>query len=276
LAALKSLTALNLGNTKVTDAGLKELAPLENLTTLGLKGTQVTDAGLKELAPLKNLTELHLSGTQVTDAGLKELAPLKNLTDLYLTASQVTDAGLKGLAPLKNLTTLHLDRTQPVADPRGQKAHPSWTRVNAADGNFRALFPVEPKRSKSEDILAFEYRATIPDSAVAFFITFTPNIDTSVSLDTRLTASQDSTKSSRNAQRRSVDICGYAGREMTHEYTHANHRVVSRHRIFYAGTDMYHLLVLAVDPETFPEEDANLFFSGFELLKESKKKGAPP
>jgi hypothetical protein len=63
---------------------------------------------------------------------------------------------------------------------------------------------------------------------------------------------------------------------MTHEYTHANRTVVSRHRIFYAGTDMYHLLVLAIDRKTFPEEDANHFFSGFELLNESKEKGAPP
>lgn len=160
---------------------------------------------------------------------------------------------------------------QPLADPRGRKAHPSWIRVNAADGHFQALFPKDPKRSKSADPFGFEYRASIPDRAVSFFITFTPNIDTNVSLDTRLTASQDSTTASRNAQRRTVDICGYAGREMTHEYTASNRTVVSRHRIFYAGTDMYHLLVLAVDHETFPEEDANLFFSGFELLKESKE-----
>jgi hypothetical protein len=164
---------------------------------------------------------------------------------------------------------------RPLADPRVRKAHPSWTRVNAADGNFRALFPVEPKRSKSADFLAFEYTAVRPDGAVAFFITFTPNIDTSVSLDARLTGTQDSRKS-RSAQRRSIDICGYAGREMTHEYTDANRPVVSRHRIFYAGRDMYHLLVLAIHHETFPEEDANLFFSGFELLKESEEKGAPP
>jgi hypothetical protein len=167
---------------------------------------------------------------------------------------------------------------QPLVDPRGREAQGSWTRVDAADGNFRALFPKEPKRSKTEDPLGFVYSAAIPDEAVAFYIIFTPNIDTSVSLDTRLTASQDSTKSSRNAQRRSVEICGYAGREMTHEYAdmHDNHTVVSRQRIFYAGTDMYQLLVLAIDHKTFPEDDANHFFSGFELLKASKENGAPP
>jgi hypothetical protein len=264
LAQFKNLTVLYLNRTQVTDAGLKEVALLKNLAELHLPDTQVTDTGLKELAPLKNLTTLNLSYTQVTDAGLKELAPLKNLTKLYLRGTQVTDPGLEGLAPLKNLTTLHLNGT-----------NPSWTRADAAEGHFRALFPEEPKRSKTADPLGFVYKASIPGQAVGFYIFFTPNIDTRVSLDTRLTASQDSTKSSRNAQRRSIDICGYAGKEMTREYTDANHTVVSRQRIFYAGKDMYQLMVLAVDRETFPEEDANHFFSGFELLKESKKRAAP-
>jgi|GEM_PF-2505728 len=53
-ALRKPVIEVQLSNTKVTDAGLKELAPLKNLTTLDLGGTNVTDAGLKELAPLKN------------------------------------------------------------------------------------------------------------------------------------------------------------------------------------------------------------------------------
>ena len=77
---------LDLGDTQVTDAGLKELKELKNLTLLDLGGTQVTDAGLKELKDLKNLTSLDLGGTQVTDAGLKELKDLKNLTSLDLAA----------------------------------------------------------------------------------------------------------------------------------------------------------------------------------------------
>ena len=73
---------LDLCLTKVTDAGLKELAALKRLTKLGLTDTKVTDAGMKELAALKNLTSLILVNTKVTDAGLKELAALKNLTSL--------------------------------------------------------------------------------------------------------------------------------------------------------------------------------------------------
>ena len=64
---------LSLGHTKVTDAGLKELAGLKSLQSLYLYSTDVTDAGLKELAGLKSLQSLLLGSTKVTDAGLKEL-----------------------------------------------------------------------------------------------------------------------------------------------------------------------------------------------------------
>lgn len=112
LVGLKSLHTLNLGGTHVTDAGLKELANLKSLHALFLGGTQVTDAGLKELAGLKSLHTLWLFGTQVTDAGLKELAGLKSLHTLNLGGTQVTDVGLKQLAGLKDLHTLNLVNTK--------------------------------------------------------------------------------------------------------------------------------------------------------------------
>ena len=43
------MSELDLSNSAVTGAGLKELAGLTNLTTLGLGGTKVTDAGVKGL-----------------------------------------------------------------------------------------------------------------------------------------------------------------------------------------------------------------------------------
>ena len=92
------VTVILFYNTKVADAGLKELSALKNLTSLRLFDTQVTDAGLKALAPLKNLSTLYLGSTKVTDAGLKELATLKNLTTLSLEReTKVTDAGIKEL-----------------------------------------------------------------------------------------------------------------------------------------------------------------------------------
>ena len=109
---------LCLNLTKVTDAGLKELASLKSLEALYLAGngpgneTQITDVGLKKLAGLKSLQILDVRGTKVTGAGLKELAGLKNLQELYLTGCQVTDAGLKELAGLRSLEVLHLGNTK--------------------------------------------------------------------------------------------------------------------------------------------------------------------
>ena len=50
-----------------------EKAPGKPVITVSLNDTKVTDAGLKELATLKNLTTLDLGFTKVTDAGVKEL-----------------------------------------------------------------------------------------------------------------------------------------------------------------------------------------------------------
>ena len=112
LVGLKSLTHLNLRNTKVTDEGLKELANLPRLAHIDLICAEVTDKGLKNLANVKQLTHLNLSFTGVTDAGLKELVGLKQFNSLDLTGTEVTDAGAKELANLKQLTRLALRGTK--------------------------------------------------------------------------------------------------------------------------------------------------------------------
>jgi hypothetical protein len=126
---------LNLQATKVTEAGLKELAPLKKLAFLFLFPPQITDATLRTLremnmlhvlygfhgkdddlrlyhgARLKSLDEViyvDLSHTRVTDKGLKELVGMKNLQRLDLDETRVTDAGLKELKGHKNLRTLYL------------------------------------------------------------------------------------------------------------------------------------------------------------------------
>src|SRR5438874_12707779 len=69
----KPVLEVYLGNTKITDAGLKELNELKNLVVLDLDNTVVTDAGLKELKELKSLKVLSLGDAKITDAGLKNL-----------------------------------------------------------------------------------------------------------------------------------------------------------------------------------------------------------
>ncbi len=117
LAGLKSLQALYLAGTPVTDAGLKELAGLTSLQTLDVRWTKVTDAGMKELAGLKSLQRLYLNHCDVTGAGLKDLTVLKNLQILNIGGTQVTDAGLKEAAGLKSLQSLIMWGTK--ATPAG-------------------------------------------------------------------------------------------------------------------------------------------------------------
>ena len=70
-AELMTLDAL--GDTRVTDAGLKHVKEVKSLHRLDLRMTQVTDAGLKELKECRGLQRLILFETLVTDAGLREL-----------------------------------------------------------------------------------------------------------------------------------------------------------------------------------------------------------
>ncbi len=104
-------TALNVAK-EFTDAGLAPLAPLaEKISSMDLAKTKVTDAGLKNLAAFKNLKELHLEGTGISDAGLDHLKNLTSLEYLNLYNTKVTDAGLPKLAALTQLKSLYLWQT---------------------------------------------------------------------------------------------------------------------------------------------------------------------
>jgi internalin A len=64
---------LNLGKTRLTDAGLEHLATLSSLTNLNLADTRVTGDGLKRIAAMQGLRELIVMGTGVTDGELSSL-----------------------------------------------------------------------------------------------------------------------------------------------------------------------------------------------------------
>jgi uncharacterized membrane protein len=101
LAVLRPLAPqtvwLNLGGTRITDAGLSTVAQFKNLTRLHLNRTAVSDRGLPQLAGLQRLEYLNLYGTGVSDAGLEALAALKRLRTLYVWQTSVSDSGLERL-----------------------------------------------------------------------------------------------------------------------------------------------------------------------------------
>ena len=97
LAELKSLKAVNLDDTQVSDAGLAHLVELKSLEGVSLNNTHVSDTGLAHLAELKSLTGLCLQDTQVSDAGLPHLAELKSLESLDLNHTKISDPGIQQL-----------------------------------------------------------------------------------------------------------------------------------------------------------------------------------
>jgi hypothetical protein len=111
----KNLTVLNLGATRVGDAGLASLKDCKALKTLVLHWTKITDAGLSNLKECKNLTRLWVDHTKVSDAGMVNFQDFKDLTELNLAGTKVGDAGLAHFKDCKKLKYLYLDDT-PVGD----------------------------------------------------------------------------------------------------------------------------------------------------------------
>ncbi len=88
---------LKLSDTRLTDAGMPEVAKLKNLNKLYLERTQISDAGLQQLKDVPYLELLNLIGTKVTDKGLLALSQHKALKQVYVWKSAVTEAGIEAL-----------------------------------------------------------------------------------------------------------------------------------------------------------------------------------
>ena len=102
--AVTQLESLNLGCTRVTDGGLKQLRGLTQLQTLNLSKTRVTDMGLGYIAGLARLQDLVLAGTRITGTGLQDLKRLTELQSLSLSETKVTNGSLESLGGLTHLT----------------------------------------------------------------------------------------------------------------------------------------------------------------------------
>jgi hypothetical protein len=93
LGQISSLRYLALGDTSLTDAGLKHLRESRKLTSLGLSRTRISDIALESLSDKTGLYELDLNETAVSDIGLESLYNLVNLKNVRLTETQTTAEG---------------------------------------------------------------------------------------------------------------------------------------------------------------------------------------
>ncbi len=73
------VTLVNLPQSEVSDADLKQLEALTDLQELCLSDAKISDAGLQHLRGLTQLQVLDLEGTKVGDAGLEYLEGLTRL-----------------------------------------------------------------------------------------------------------------------------------------------------------------------------------------------------
>lgn len=113
IAHLTGLRSLSLGQTAVTDRGIRYIRNLKYLECLYLP-PRVTDRGMAYVAELTALKRLYIGYVvdgQVTDAGLRHLSKLTSLEELALTGQRMSDAGLVHLRGLPRLEYLFLRGT---------------------------------------------------------------------------------------------------------------------------------------------------------------------
>lgn len=131
----ESVKRLELGHSRVTDAGLAALVRLPKLESIVLHDRDVGEAGFVALAAVTTLRELELTGDTATPAlphlgdlrGLEvlrlgypsiddrvapELAKLVSLRTLDLSGTKISDVGLVALASMTSLHELSLSRTR--------------------------------------------------------------------------------------------------------------------------------------------------------------------
>jgi hypothetical protein len=86
----RDTVVLQMANDDVDDGTLEYLKGMDRLRALDLNDTRVTDAGLRTLAELPALQELRLARTKITDEGFKKyLGSKQSLRKLDLTGTEV-------------------------------------------------------------------------------------------------------------------------------------------------------------------------------------------
>ncbi|QEG36819.1 leucine-rich repeat domain-containing protein [Bythopirellula goksoeyrii] len=141
ISASPHLYELFIGNSLITDAGLRHIKGMNNLLAIDLPSgpdvsnaclahlpamkqlnwidasdVPVKDEGLAYLSTLTQIEQIELNRCQITDAGLMHLRRLTNLRRLVLDNNEITDDGLKHIQPLTKLVMLSLEDTQITDD----------------------------------------------------------------------------------------------------------------------------------------------------------------
>lgn len=108
-----TLDSLCLGQTNVTNAGLKQLSKQRQLEWLDLAKLPVRKSGLEFIATTTSLRQVSFDQCpHVDDAVLEIVKQNRDLEELDLTATAITDEGFAALAGLPKLQVLWIGKTQ--------------------------------------------------------------------------------------------------------------------------------------------------------------------
>lgn len=108
ITKLASLTFLDLGENRSSDAGLFSLAKLTSLSSLEIAGESFTATGLGSFTKLPSLKFLSLNCKEITDQNLPSLENLTSLTSLTIFDATITGDGLASFTKLNSLISLKL------------------------------------------------------------------------------------------------------------------------------------------------------------------------
>ena len=86
---IKQIEMLDLNDTNITEAGIKNLCELSYLAELRIKDcTQIDNSALLHLSKLAGLKLLNIKGTNITLDGLLEMNSIPTLEELYFSSYQ--------------------------------------------------------------------------------------------------------------------------------------------------------------------------------------------
>ena len=111
MAGFRWLTALHLGRTKVTAAGLEAVAGLP-LRRLSLDGRELTEDAFKAVGRMASLDGLNLSEAKMNAGWIAHLSGLSKLKDLDVTRAAFDDAAAKVVAGMSGVETVRADETK--------------------------------------------------------------------------------------------------------------------------------------------------------------------
>ena len=110
-AVLERLGWLSVRKTAVTDKGASILFEQLHLKSIDLSETKISDACLKNIGKESRISSLKLAGDEITDAGVESLSSLKSLKTLNLRQCKITDKSIVALSRMRQLKDLDISTT---------------------------------------------------------------------------------------------------------------------------------------------------------------------